>query len=114
MPKPLATTTVRARFWAKDDHTFLPQDAEEREVTLELLPYTSKHAKPGEQIVQMRGGPTGHESFIVRPGQVDALTRNGWLANFGTGNYQRCDVSQSEMQRGMRGLGFYEPGVLQP
>lgn len=108
MPKPLATTTIQARFWKAGDDTLLPQDAVIREVTLELRPYTSKYAKKGEQVVQMIGGPTGYESFIVTPESAYGMTRNGWLACAGSHVYERCDVTQIELYEGLQALGLIE------
>lgn len=96
----MMTATVTARFWARDDEVYLPNDARLKEVTLSL------RKDKDQQIIQMKGGPTGHESFKVSERAVKGMSTYGWLACFGGGSYERCDVTSGEMARAFGELGI--------
>lgn len=96
----MKTVEVKARFWDRKDETYLPQDADVRDVTLTL------QKVKGRQVVTMKGGPTGHESFVVEDRAVKGMSTYGWLACFGSGAYERCDVTSAEMSGAFKGLGL--------
>jgi hypothetical protein len=94
------TAIVQARFWDRKDETYLPKDADLREATLTLKKVKDR------PVIQMSGGPTGHESFFVDDRAVKGMSSYGWLACFGGGKYERCDVSSGEMTRAFEELGL--------
>lgn len=56
--------------------------------------------------LELVGGPTGYESFMITDKNVEGITAKGWLANNGTqGRWDRLFIPASEMQRAFKELG---------
>ena len=63
-------------------------------------PFPHEKQDSGPQYVfNLRGGPTGLESFYISRNTLRMMFRVGWVACFGSMGYNRCFITGDELRR---------------